>query len=84
MHAPGDAKLGGEVDRRLAAANVELVHRGEIAWLEPVWVLARPPERVEHRTLEGPVRVMLRHCFFGSHELPRELIRRNPSQPPRS
>jgi len=28
-----NAKIGREVDRRLAAANVELVHRGEIAWL---------------------------------------------------
>jgi hypothetical protein len=33
VHAPGNAKIGREVDRRLAAANVELVHRGEIAWL---------------------------------------------------
>ena len=77
-------KPGGEVDRRLAAANVEPVHRGEVAWLEPVWVLARPPERVEHRTLENPVRVMLRHRFFGSHELPRQLVRRKPGRLPGS
>jgi hypothetical protein len=38
---PDDAELAGEVDRRLAAADVELVHRGEIVWLEPVWILAR-------------------------------------------
>ncbi len=54
----------------LAAADVELVHRGEIVWLEPVWILARRSERIEHNTLECPVRVVLRHCLFDRHDLP--------------
>jgi hypothetical protein len=51
MHPARDAELAGEVDSRLAAADVELVDGGEIARIETVGILARRLQCVEDRPL---------------------------------
>ena len=67
VQAGADAEPGGKIDRRLPAADMELVDRSQIGRREPVGVLARPRQRVEDRSLQRSVRVVQRHGVFDIH-----------------
>ena len=67
MHAGRGRDLGGEIDGRLAAADVEFVRRGEIVGRELVGILAGGNEAGEQRLLQRAVAVMGDDVLFEGH-----------------
>ena len=67
MHAGGGRDFGGEIDGRLAAADMELIRRGEIVGGELVGILAGGNEAGEQRLLQRAVAVMGEDVPFDGH-----------------